>query len=93
MKAIWNDSVIAESKDTIIVENNHYFPPASVNKAYLKASETHTTCPWKGEASYYTIEANGSKNPDAAWFYPNAKDAAKNIENYIAFWRGVKIEE
>ena len=92
MKAIWNHEVIAESDETIVVENNHYFPVLSVNQAYLIPSSTHTTCPWKGEASYYTLEVDGRSNPDAAWYYPEPKDAAKNIQNYIAFWKGVQIE-
>ncbi|SEJ67316.1 Nucleotidyltransferase [Dyadobacter koreensis] len=92
MKAIWNHEVIAESDETVVVENNHYFPVESVNKAYLIPSSTHTTCPWKGEASYYTLEVDGRSNPDAAWYYPEPKDAAKNIQNYIAFWKGVQIE-
>jgi uncharacterized protein (DUF427 family) len=93
MKAIWNNKIIAESKDTIVIENNHYFPPESVNREFLKDSNTHTVCPWKGTASYYTLEVDGSENKDAAWYYPEAKDAAKGIENYIAFWRGVQISE
>ncbi|HEY9116443.1 MAG TPA: DUF427 domain-containing protein [Roseivirga sp.] len=93
MKAIWNDTVIAESNETKVVEGNHYFPADSIKQAYFKPSNTHTTCPWKGVASYYTIEANGSENPDAAWYYPETKHAAKPIEGYVAFWRGVKIEE
>ena len=91
MKAIWNNQVIAESDKTIVVENNHYFPADAVNKAFLKYSDTHSTCPWKGEASYYTLEVNGKENKDAAWYYPHPKDAAKNIENYIAFWKGVEV--
>ncbi len=90
-KAIWNGVVIAESDDVVIVEGNKYFPPNSINKDYFKASDTHTTCPWKGLASYYTIDVNGETNADAAWFYPEAKHAAKNIENYVAFWNGVEI--
>ena len=93
MKAIWNDVVIAESDDTVVVENNHYFPPESINSKYFKASNTHTHCPWKGEASYYTISANGSTNPDAAWYYPETSHAAKPIKGYIAFWKGVKISD
>jgi uncharacterized protein (DUF427 family) len=92
MKAIWNDQVIAESSDTVVVENNHYFPLESVNKAYLIPSNTHTTCPWKGEASYYTLEVDGSSNADAAWYYPQPKEAAENIKNYVAFWKGVQIQ-
>lgn len=93
MKAIWNDEVIAESNDTRIIENNHYFPADSVKKEYLKSSDTHTTCPWKGIASYYTVEVDGKTNADAAWFYPQPKDAAKEIKDYVAFWKGVKITE
>lgn len=91
MKAIWNHQVIAESDETIVVENNHYFPVQSVNQEYLIPSATHTTCPWKGEASYYTLEVDGRSNPDAAWYYPEPKEEAKNIQNYIAFWKGVQI--
>jgi uncharacterized protein (DUF427 family) len=93
MKAIWNNTVIAQSNDTILVEGNHYFPPQSVNKDLLKDSPTHTHCPWKGEASYYTIQAGSQENKDAAWYYPAPKDAAKQIQGYIAFWRGVKVEQ
>jgi uncharacterized protein (DUF427 family) len=90
-KAIWNNTVIAESEKYETVENNIYFPPESIIKEYFKKSETHTTCVWKGLASYYTVEVNGETNKDAAWFYPEPKEAAKNIKNYVAFWRGVKI--
>ncbi|TWR29650.1 DUF427 domain-containing protein [Mucilaginibacter pallidiroseus] len=93
MKAIWNDQVIAESNDTIVVENNHYFPKESVRTDLLKESATHTTCPWKGLASYYSIEAGGQTNKDAAWYYPEPKDAAKQIAGYVAFWKGVKITD
>jgi uncharacterized protein (DUF427 family) len=91
MKAIWNDVTLAESDDTIVVENNHYFPPDSVNKDYLKASDTQTTCPWKGEASYYNVVANDAVNKDAAWYYPEPKEAAKQIKDYVAFWKGVEV--
>lgn len=91
MKAIWNDQVIAESNATVVVENNHYFPKDSVKAEYLKASPTHTTCPWKGLASYYSLEVDGKENLDAAWYYPDPKPAAANIANYIAFWKGVKV--
>ncbi|MBC7124901.1 MAG: DUF427 domain-containing protein [Bacteroidales bacterium] len=91
MKAIWNGKVIAESNKTIVVENNHYFPPESVNTEFLKESSTHTVCHWKGEASYYTIIVDGKENIDAAWYYPNPKPMAKDIANYVAFWRGVQI--
>jgi uncharacterized protein (DUF427 family) len=92
VKATWNGAVLAESTETIIIENNHYFPPASVNREYFRDSGTHTTCPWKGEASYYTVEVNGQQNADAAWYYPQPKDAAKEIADYVAFWHGVKVE-
>ena len=92
MKAIWKGQVLAESNETKVVENNHYFPEASINKDFFKSSSKHTTCPWKGEASYYTIEVNGAANPDAAWYYPSPKDAAKEIKGYVAFWKGVTVE-
>lgn len=91
-KAIWNDTVLAQSNDTIVIDGNHYFPPDSVNKQYLKESNKHTICPWKGTANYYDIEVNEQINRDAAWFYPNAKEKAKHFENYVAFWRGVNVE-
>lgn len=91
-KAIWNGTVLAESDRTQVVENNHYFPPDTINKEYFQESNTHTTCPWKGVASYYSIEVDGQVNKDAAWYYPTAKDKAKNIEGYVAFWKGVKVE-
>jgi len=93
MKALWNNQVIAESNDTVVVENNHYFPKNSVKAEYLKDSNTHSTCPWKGLASYYTLEIDGKQNPDAAWYYPEPKEAAANIKDYVAFWKGVKITE
>jgi len=91
-KAIWNNTVIAESDRCEIVEGNHYFPPGSVRQNYLRASEKHTTCGWKGVASYYDVVVNGETNKDAAWFYPDTKPAANNIRDHIAFWRGVKVE-
>ena len=91
-KATWNGTVLAESNQCEVVEGNYYFPPNSINQQYFKESETHTTCPWKGVASYYTVEVEGQSNKDAAWYYPQAKDAAKNIEGYVAFWKGVKVE-
>ncbi len=91
MKAIWKDTVLAESDRTEVVEGNQYFPPDAVRKQYFTPSDTHSVCPWKGTASYYTVEVNGERNPDAAWYYPQAKDAAKNIENYVAFWKGVEV--
>ena len=93
MKAVWNGKVIARSNETIVVENNHYFPPDSVNSAFLRPSQTHTVCPWKGKASYYDIIVNGEINKDAAWYYPEPKAAAENIKDYIAFWKGVEITE
>jgi len=93
MKAEWNNQTIAESDDTIVIENNHYFPLQSVKNEYLKPSSTHSTCPWKGLGSYYTLDVNGKQNPDAAWFYPEPKDAAVQIKNYVAFWKGVKISQ
>jgi uncharacterized protein (DUF427 family) len=92
MKATWNGAVLAESDQTIIVEGNHYFPPEAIKQEYFQPSETHTTCPWKGVASYYNLAVNGEVNKDAAWYYPQPKDAAKQIANYVAFWRGVKVE-
>ena len=91
-KAIWNGAVLAESNKCVIVEGNHYFPPDSIKRAHFKTSATHTTCPWKGEASYYDVEVNGAVNKDAAWCYPGPKDAAKHIAGYVAFWKGVKVE-
>lgn len=91
MKAIWNDKIIAESNDIVNVEGNAYFPLESVNKAYLKVSETHTVCHWKGTASYYTLEVDGKTNPDAAWYYPTPSGLASSIKNRVAFWKGVQI--
>lgn len=91
MKAIWNNQILAESEETIVVENNHYFPPASINKQYFKLSNTHTVCPWKGEASYYHIQVGDAINEDAAWYYPKTKALADKIEGYIAFWKGVEV--
>ncbi|TVU55246.1 MAG: DUF427 domain-containing protein [Arthrospira sp. PLM2.Bin9] len=91
-KAIWNGVVIAESDNCEVVEGNQYFPPDSIKQEYFRNSDTHTTCGWKGVASYYTLEVEGELNKDAAWYYPSPKPAAKNIEGYIAFWRGVKVE-
>lgn len=92
MKAIWNGQVIAESNETIVVEGNQYFPEDAINKDFFKSSNTHTTCSWKGVASYYSLEVNNQTNQDAAWYYPEPKDAAKQIKGYVAFWKGVKIE-
>ena len=92
MKAIWNDQIIAESQETILIEGNHYFPPDSIKSDFFEKSDTHTACPWKGEASYYHIQVNDEINRDAAWYYPDPKPAAKSIKNYIAFWRGVSVD-
>ena len=92
MKAIWNNEVIAESDETVVVEGNHYFPPSSIKKEFFKETSTHTVCPWKGTASYYTVAVNGEENKDAAWYYPETSELAKNIKGYIAFWNGVKVE-
>ena len=89
--ATWNGRVIAESDDTVVVEGNHYFPPESVNRTYLVASDTQSTCPWKGEASYYSLRVDGQENRDAAWYYPQPKDAAAEIKDRVAFWRGVEV--
>jgi uncharacterized protein (DUF427 family) len=91
MKAIWNGAVLAESDQTIVVEGNHYFPPDAIRSEYFKNSGTHTTCPWKGVASYHSIVVDGKTNPDAAWYYPAPKDPAKQIADYVAFWRGVQV--
>ena len=91
MRAMWNGTVIAESDDTVVDEGNHYFPVESVNAELLKDSSTHTTCPWKGEASYFSIEADGAVNKDAAWYYPEPKPAASQITGRVAFWRGVRV--
>jgi len=93
MKAIWENEVIAESNDTVVVENNHYFPANSVKKEFLRDSDTHTVCPWKGLASYYSIEVHGKQNKDAAWYYPDPKEATNNIKGRIAFWKGVTVTE
>ncbi len=91
MKATWNGQTIAESNDTIVIENNHYFPASSIKKDFFKSSNKHTSCPWKGEASYYSLDVDGKENTDAAWYYPNPKDAAKEIKGYVAFWKGVSV--
>jgi uncharacterized protein (DUF427 family) len=92
MKAIWNGAVLAESDKTEVVEGNHYFPPDSLHRQYFKESDTHTVCGWKGTASYYTIVVNGQENQDAAWYYPAPLPAARNIAGFVAFWRGVQIQ-
>ncbi len=93
MKAIWNGTVVAESDDTVVVEGNHYFPAEKVDKSFLLPSNTKTMCSWKGQASYHTLFVNGDANPDAAWYYPDPKDAAAEIKGRIAFWKGVQVVE
>jgi uncharacterized protein (DUF427 family) len=91
-KAIWNGATLAESDRCQVVEGNQYFPPDAVRREYLRESATHTTCPWKGVASYYDVIVNGETNRDAGWYYPAPKDAAANIKDHVAFWRGVRVE-
>lgn len=91
MRAIWNGALIAESDDTVVVEGNHYFPRESVKSDYLTTSATRTVCPWKGTAHYHTLVVNGESNPDAAWYYPAPKDAAAEIKDRVAFWKGVEV--
>jgi uncharacterized protein (DUF427 family) len=91
-RAIWKDAVLAESDRTVVVEGNHYFPPESVHREHLRPSATHTTCSWKGVASYYDVVVGAEVNRDAAWFYPEPKDAAAGIRDHVAFWRGVVVQ-
>ena len=91
-KAIWMDSVVAQSDACEIVEGNYYFPPEAVHRQFLQPSDTRTICPWKGEAHYYDLFVNGQRNKDAAWFYPAPKKAAEQIKNFVAFWKGVRID-
>lgn len=93
MRAVWNGETIAESKETVVVEGNHYFPPDSVNRTHLVDSSLHTRCPWKGKASYFDVVVDGQINKDAAWYYPDPKPAAAEIKDHVAFWRGVRVEE
>lgn len=92
-RAVWNGAVLAESSETIQIEGNQYFPPSAVNRDHFRDSDTHTVCSWKGTASYYTIEAGGQTNADAAWYYPEPKEPAREIKDYVAFWRGVTVEQ
>ena len=91
MKAIWNDTVIAESNDTVLVEGNHYFPDSSLNKEYIAFSNHKTSCAWKGQASYYSLNVNGDINTDAVWYYADPKPEAEQIRGRVAFWKGVKV--
>lgn len=93
MKAIWNDMVVAESDQTVVVEGNHYFPPNSLRHEFFEESTLHSTCPWKGEANYYHVKVNGKVNLDAAWYYPDPNDAAKEIRSHVAFWKGIEVQE
>lgn len=92
MRAQWNGTVIAESATTVQVEGNHYFPADSVRREFFTDSTTTTVCPWKGTASFYSVTVDGKSNPDAAWFYPAPKDAAAEIKDHVAFWRGVTVD-
>jgi uncharacterized protein (DUF427 family) len=91
MKAVWKNTVIAESDDTVMVEGNHYFPESSLKREFISFSNHKTSCPWKGQASYYSINVHGDVNPDAAWYYAEPKDAAANIKGRVAFWKGVQV--
>lgn len=91
-KATWHGALLAQSDDTVIVEGNHYFPIASIVAEHFVASDHHSVCGWKGTASYYTVVVDGQQNPNAAWYYPEPKDAAKQITGRVAFWKGVQIE-
>ncbi len=91
IRATWNGTVLAESDDTIVVEGNHYFPPTAIRCEHFEPSDHHTTCGWKGEASYYDIVVGDRRNANAAWFYPETKSAADNVRGRIAFWRGVEV--
>ena len=93
MKAMWNGAIIAQSDDTVVVEGNHYFPMDAVEQQYLQGSQTHTHCPWKGEADYFSLVVDGKTNADAVWTYPNPKAAAHNIAGRVAFWKGVQVVE
>ena len=93
MRATWKGKILAESDDTIVVEGNHYFPPESINERFFEQTDHHTECPWKGTAHYYTITVDGERNKNAAWYYPDPKEAAAKITDYVAFWNGVAIEQ
>ena len=93
MRAVWNGTVIAESDDTVVVERNHYFPPDSIKREFFTESDNHSVCPWKGEASYYHLEIDGEVNRDAAWYYSEPSEAAAEIRDHVAFWKGVQVEK
>jgi len=92
MRAVWNGQVLAESDDTVVVEGNYYFPAESLRNEFFSGSDTHTVCPWKGLASYYTVTVDGEANADAAWYYPEPKPEAEHVRDRVAFWKGVKVE-
>ena len=92
MKALWNGAVLAESDETVVVEGNHYFPPASINEDFFSPSQLHTVCGWKGQASYYNLVVDGKENAGAAWYYPEPLPGASEIAGYVAFWNGVEVE-
>ena len=89
--ARWNGAVVAESDETVVVEGNHYFPRDAVDPALLRDSDSHTVCPWKGTASYYTLAVDGAENRNAAWYYPDPEPEAAEIRDRIAFWKGVEV--
>jgi len=93
MRALWNGFIIAHSDRTVVVEGNHYFPPGSIDRQYLQPSDHHTTCPWKGTASYYHVKVGDDLNPNAAWYYPDPSGAAAEIKDHVAFWKGVEVVE
>lgn len=93
MQAIWNGAVLAQSDETVVVEGNHYFPADSVDRRYVRDSATTSFCPWKGTASYYTVVVDGQQNADAAWYYPAPKEAAAQIKDHVAFWKGVTVRD
>ena len=93
MKATWDGAVIAESDETVVVEGNHYFPPESLDRDRLRASDHTTVCPWKGTAGYFDVVVDGDVNPNAAWIYREPKDAAAEIRDHVAFWKGVQVTE
>ncbi len=93
MRAIWNDAVLAESDDIVVMEGNHYFPADSLRREYFRESEHHSVCPWKGTANYYDVVASDVANVNAAWYYPQPKDAATQIAGRVAFWKGVEVVE
>ena len=93
MRAVWNGTVVAESDDTVVVERSHYFPPDSIKREYFTESDHHTVCPWKGKANYYHLEVDGEVNRDAAWYYIEPSEAAAEIRDHVAFWKGVQVEE